>query len=600
MQVEDLNSIGQGIVLDTDLAIIGGGPAGLAIAREFAATSTQVLVLESGLLQEDAPHEDLNRVDNVGEPMGEASIRARMAFHGANSSSWSQETQGYGVRCRVLGGATHAWAGKSAALDAFDFQPRSWVPFSGWPFGVAAVAPFLDRAADMLNLGPNCYDAGLWELLRLTPPSPPLDARLVESCFWQFARSRQDRLDLMRVGPEVLRLQADNLRILLNATVTCIHPPGADAPCFVLDVASVDAGCAMVRARCVVLAASGIENPRLLLASNRTCPNGLGNEHGLVGRFLMDHPSARLGRFEVAGSAAIVDRFGFYGLRRRSQIHMYMHGLTLSREVQEREGLLHCAAYMMEERAPDDPWEALKRLLRATSTAPVADLLAVARSPGLLAKGLGLRLFQGHILPDAVKDLAIALMASRSPNFVVREFRARGLPHKLTGVGLDAITEQKPDPDSRITLSGQRDRLGVPLARVQWRIDPDAARSLARLGRILAAEFARVGLPVPELVPWVARDRPQDAVLIDMGHTSGTTRMADDPRSGVVDSRCRVHGVPGLYVAGASVFPTSGHANPTLMIVALAIRLADQIKADLAATKPARDLRPRRRPLPVE
>jgi choline dehydrogenase-like flavoprotein len=90
------------------------------------------------------------------------------------------------------------------------------------------------------------------------------------------------------------------------------------------------------------------------------------------------------------------------------------------------------------------------------------------------------------------------------------------------------------------------------------------------------------GLPEPVLEPWVAERRPQDSIIIDMAHTAGTTRMSDNPRSGVVDSNCRIHGVDGLYVAGASIFPTSGHANPTLMILALAIRLADEIKRQLA------------------
>jgi choline dehydrogenase-like flavoprotein len=80
---------------------------------------------------------------------------------------------------------------------------------------------------------------------------------------------------------------------------------------------------------------------------------------------------------------------------------------------------------------------------------------------------------------------------------------------------------------------------------------------------------------------WVIDERHDDGIFIDSAHTAGTTRMSDDPKQGVVDSNCRVHGVAGLYVAGASVFPTSGHANPTLMIVSLAIRLADRIKLDL-------------------
>jgi choline dehydrogenase-like flavoprotein len=80
----------------------------------------------------------------------------------------------------------------------------------------------------------------------------------------------------------------------------------------------------------------------------------------------------------------------------------------------------------------------------------------------------------------------------------------------------------------------------------------------------------------------VAQKRLTDAMIIDMAHTLGTTRMSQTPNSGVVDVNCRVHGVRGLYVAGGSVFPTSGHANPTLMILALAIRLADTLKAEFA------------------
>lgn len=89
-------------------------------------------------------------------------------------------------------------------------------------------------------------------------------------------------------------------------------------------------------------------------------------------------------------------------------------------------------------------------------------------------------------------------------------------------------------------------------------------------------------MPAPLLEDWIAEERPQDSVITDHGHTTGTTRMSEDAKFGVVDSNCQVHGVARLYVAGASVFPTSGHANPTLMIVSLAIRLADKIKADLA------------------
>jgi choline dehydrogenase-like flavoprotein len=583
LRVQNLGTVGAGTVIETDLVVIGSGPAGLTIAREFFGTRIQVLVLESGQLEEDARFAALNAVESIGEPKDRAQTDKRIAFHGANSSSWLNESQAFGVRCRVLGGSSHAWVGKSAAFGDIDFAARPWVPYSGWPFRRETLDPYLDRAAEALNLGPNCYDDDLWKLIGIAPPQPPFDPRLLRSFFWQFARSRVDHLDIMRFGREFMMVDSPNVHVLLNATVTRIDTNENGTAFTGLEVSTIEGVCSRVRAKAAVLAASAIENPRLLLVSNQVLPNGMGNQNDLVGRFLMDHPSARIGCFNAGDHAAVVKRFGFYGLSFRGRSHMYMHGLVPSPELQEREQLMHCAMYILEERAPDDPWDALKRILRAKTDGLLADFITVGSSPGLLAKGLAMRLFATNAAPQRLKDFIVNMMIRFNPNFVVREFQSRGLPHKLTGLVIDAITEQRPNPDSRITLSHKTDALGVPLPRVDWRIDDQARRSLVRLGHLLAAEFPRVGLPSPLLEDWIAEDRPHDGVIIDMGHTAGTTRMSDDPKLGVINSNCRVHGVAGLYVAGASVFPTTGHANPTLMIVALAIRLADRIKIDLSS-----------------
>jgi len=119
------------------------------------------------------------------------------------------------------------------------------------------------------------------------------------------------------------------------------------------------------------------------------------------------------------------------------------------------------------------------------------------------------------------------------------------------------------------------------LARADWRINHDEYRTIVRLAHLTRDAFARAGLPAPILEPWVAEGRLEESAIIDFAHTLGTTRMSDNPQSGVVDVNCQVHGVGGLYIAGASTFPTSGHANPTLMILGLAIRLADTIKSEL-------------------
>jgi choline dehydrogenase-like flavoprotein len=582
MKVEDLAIFDAGSVFEADLAIIGGGPAGLTIAREFAGTSTRVLVLESGNLRETPDSASLLEVESVGEPRSEQQKLKRMAFHGPSSGTWSQDLQGYGVRCRALGGSSHAWAGKSAAFDAIDFQTRPWVPHSGWPIARDALDPYLDRAATVLNLGPNVYDDRLWSMAGIAPPQPALDPDVFQSFFWQFARSRLDHLDIMRFGAEFLTLHADNIRVLLNATVTEIRLSPDGGRFDGVEIATLDGARSRVVAKAAVVAASGIENARLLLASNAVHSRGIGNAYDLVGRFLMDHPGARVARFESDDIESVIRRFGFYGLTERGHTHLYMHGLALTPAVQEREGLLNAAVYFMAERAVDDPLDALKRLLRRKSTAPMLDLLSVTSSTGVLAKAIGMKVLASDVTPKLLKDLIVNAAIRYNPNFVAKEFMTRGLPHKLVSVSIDAISEQRPNPDSRVTLSDRTDRLGVPLAKVDWRINEEERRTIMRMAQLASETFTRAGLPEPRLEPWVAEQRSDEVVIIDMAHTAGTTRMSDDAASGVVDRDCRVHGVHGLYVAGASVFATSGHANPTLMILAFAIRLADKIKRDLA------------------
>jgi len=583
MLIENLATFAADSLFDADLVIVGGGPAGLAIAGEFLGTSARVLVLESGLLEEASIHAELSEVESVGEPASDAQIRERSAVHGA-SPTWKQEMQPYSARCRALGGTTNAWVGKSAAFDAIDFEKRAWVPYSGWPISRPTLSAYLDRAARVLNLGPNCYDEGFWKLIGLDNPQPQLSEEDLQSFFWQFARSRVARFDFMRFGQEFTTFRADNVCVLLNATVTEISLNAEGNSFSGLRIATIDGVRSRVTAKLGVVAASGIENARLLLASNRVQSRGVGNDHDLVGRFLMDHASARVGRFETDDTAPIVQYFGFYGLRHQRRTHMYMRGLAPTPELQERERLLNSAVYFMQERSPDDPWDAIKRLLQRTSNDVLRDSASIVANAPLLARGLGVKALASEATPGFVRDLLKAAPQGRG-DAAPKKVQHRGWPHKLTSISINAVSEQRPDPDSRITLADRTDRLGVPLPRVDWRINDDERLTIVRIARLVRQGFVRVGLPQPILQPWVDEERWRDGVIIDMAHTMGTTRMSGDPKSGVVDENCRVHGVRGLYVAGGSIFPTGGHANPTLMIIAFAIRLADTIKGQLATAK---------------
>jgi choline dehydrogenase-like flavoprotein len=131
--------------------------------------------------------------------------------------------------------------------------------------------------------------------------------------------------------------------------------------------------------------------------------------------------------------------------------------------------------------------------------------------------------------------------------------------------------EQPPDPDSRVTLGSRRDRLGLPHLVLDWRIGDEVVDSMRRLRGLLAERVAAAGLGQIE-------GDDEEIQFSDASHHMGTTRMSDDPRTGVVDRDCRVHGIDNLYLAGSSVFPTAGHANPTLSALALTHRLAAHLE----------------------
>lgn len=161
---------------------------------------------------------------------------------------------------------------------------------------------------------------------------------------------------------------------------------------------------------------------------------------------------------------------------------------------------------------------------------------------------------------------------------VERHLAGLRVEEKLRSVAIVLDLEQAPNPDSRISLSVERDPLGLPKAKVDWRVTSFEQRTAKAFTVFIASEFARLGIGRCRLEPWVEDGAAigEDAVT-ETFHHIGATRMSQNPRDGVVDMNCRVHGMANLFVAGSSVFPTGGHANPTLTIVALALRLSDYL-----------------------
>lgn len=272
-----------------------------------------------------------------------------------------------------------------------------------------------------------------------------------------------------------------------------------------------------LRARLFVLAAGGIENARLLLVSNDVQAQGLGNGHDLVGRYFMEHPHVVAGGLLRASQQLPVD---FY--RARDSDRIQVAGLLMpSPALQQREGLLSFGAFL----------------------APSADL------------------------PEFEGALASVVAGMDRP----------GEPPTRQAFFFMNACEQAPNPASRVRLDDQVDALGVPRVRLEWRLSSLDRESLRRGHELLARALGRAGIGRFQVM-LEADESAWPPGMAGGRHHMGTTRMHERPERGVVDPDSRVHGLENLYVAGSSVFPTSGSSNPTLTIVALGLRLAARIR----------------------
>jgi choline dehydrogenase-like flavoprotein len=314
----------------------------------------------------------------------------------------------------------------------------------------------------------------------------------------------------------------DELRLAPNVvTYLGANAVEVETPSPPQQVSAVKVGCLTgtsfrVVARTYVLATGGIENARLLLLSDREQHAGLGNGHDLVGRYFMEHLYLHAAAMIESPKGAISD---FYTAGHWVDGHRLRGILGLTPDLRRRERLTNFCAVLVKPRS--------SRLRR------VRDAIADALGNPALRK---------HFVKN--------------------------------------VMEQAPNPDSRVTLSRERDSLGCRRVALHWRLSAVDKFTAHRAHAILSEDLSRSGLGQMHSAMGAAGD-PWPTTLRGARHHMGTTRMHADHRRGVVDADCRVHGIANLYVAGSSVFPTSGAANPTLTIVALALRLARHIRDSL-------------------
>lgn len=423
-------------------------------------------------------------------------------------------------RLRYFGGTTNHWAGWSAPFSASTFEARPWVPDSGWPISRETLEPWYARAQEVCDLGAWDYGPGAWG--RFADPVAGLAEDGAGLAVIQHSKPT-------RFGEkygEALR-DARNVQVLLDSNVVELLPDPAVRTVRSAAVKTLAGNEFRVSSRAFVVACGAIENARLLLSSNRVAASGIGNDRDLVGRYFADHPRVRPG-----GVLTWVDAHA-----RKIEQYTVVEGvratlaLTLDADAQRRDELSD-TLFFVEGPLPEDRVGRQRSSERATAR-------------------------------------FLTRIGGQDGGGALSEWWIR--------------CEQAPNPDSRVTLSAERDPLGVRRPVLSWQLLDLDRHTLARASRIYASILGRAGLARVRLQPalldglsegseWIAND----------WHHMGTTRMAEGRERGVVDADCRIHGIDNCFVAGASVFPSAGARNPTLTLVALALRLADHLPPRLS------------------
>ena len=518
----DARTVPDGTRIECDIAILGAGAAGLTIARQFIGSGRNLCLVESGGLELDPATQALYEGDNVGLPYFPLDV----------------------CRLRQFGGTTNHWGGVCLPFKREDFEQHSWLPHSGWPIDLDDMQPYIERAAAFLDLPEAGWNIDHWERMNGEHALSFDNAKL---------RSQVLLVKPVRIG-QVLRQefeQAREIHAYLNANVVEIETNGAASHVTGMRVQTLAGNRLTVVGSLLVLALGGIENPRLLLLSHRVQSEGLGNGHDLVGRFFMEHAMFRGGIIQPTSPGVDIN---FY------------------RKVRFDNG----------EYAITSNWMLSPEVCQAEGIAPVLIDIFPIYDPAYESAGVeALRHLRTALFKRQLPDDLTADIGNLLGDFgVVAELafdRVRYGQPPVERIDVRPLIISTPNPDSRVLLGDRTDALGLRRVKLDWRLTELDKRSARRGLEIAATEVGR--LEVGRMKITLNDDDttwPDD--IEGAYHHLGTTRMHDDPRHGIVDRDCRVHGIDNLYIAGSSVFPTAGTGSPTLMIIALALRLADHLK----------------------
>jgi choline dehydrogenase-like flavoprotein len=551
----DATSLPMESTLEAEVAVVGAGPAGITLALELARTRHHVLLIESGGDSYQAEVQDL------GETVGHDPAHVPMSF----------------ATRRQIGGASNLWGGRCVPFDPVDFEQRRLVGDIRWPLSYADLQRHFARACEWCMCGEPTFDAAHIPTLAedmLIPgwPGGDVHATTLErwSCPTNFGRMYREMLR----GSAVVT-------VVSNLTCTEVVCDSDGRSVAHLAARTLAGNRVRIRAKRYVLACGGVESTRLLFASKRRHPGGIGNHSGHLGRWYMAHLGASIARSHLNTPAQQT----LYDFERDAEGIYVRRRFTFAPEYMVDHDLPNVAMWL------DNP-----PISDPSHGSEVLSFLYLA-----LASPMG-----RHFIAEGIRQRKIATdddvsnwrhlrnvirRLPRSTRFALSFGYERYLRtgHKVPGVFLANPSnvyplfyhgEHLPHHASHIAPASDLDALGVPRMRTRLRFEDDDIR-----GAIRAHEHFDRYLRRNEIgrLEYIDPD-PHEAFreqLLDGYHQAGTTRMSARPEDGVLDGNLAVHGLHDLFVASSSAFVTSGQANSTFTIVVLALRLADHLHRTL-------------------
>jgi choline dehydrogenase-like flavoprotein len=431
------------------------------------------------------------------------------------------------ARLHYFGGTTGHWAGFCSPLDPIDFKKRDWVPHSGWPITREDLDPYYARAHKNLDLGPYEYRDTYWKEKDPAMDSLPFNKAAVFNKMWQFSPPT-------RFGTKYKDtvIQAPNIYLYTYANVTNIDANEHASTIKQVTIKNFAGKTHTVKAKHFVLACCSIQNARLLLASNKQASKGLGNNNDLVGRYFMEHLEIKSAELWLTKPEIL-------------KLYAWEFGKTRARA----------------ELAISEQKQRELKILNGTASFTALD--AARKQPAFI-------------------DMWTADTAQTKKNMAKFD-EAEKKAYSQNGHSsyqLFTRIEQAPNPDSRVTLDTELDALGVRRAMLHWVLTPLEKRSIREIYKVIGQELGIADKGRVRLMEYLRDENDNSWPEFTGGgwHHMGTTRMSDDPKQGVVDANCKVHGISNLYVAGASCYATAGAPNPTLTLVALTLKLSDHLK----------------------